>query len=102
MATPHANHKTVSRRPAKAKKSNALTLLRQDHDEVSALFDKYEKSKEKAAPAKKQELANTICRMLTVHATIEEEIFYPGGREQVEDAEELLDEAEVEHQRRRS
>ncbi len=98
MATPHANHKSVSKRPAKAKKSNALTLLRQDHDEVSALFDKYEKSKEKAAPAKKQELANTICQMLTVHATIEEEIFYPAVREQVEDAAELLDEAEVEHQ----
>jgi hemerythrin-like domain-containing protein len=35
--------------------------------------------------------------MLTVHATIEEEIFYPAARDAV-DEEPLLNEAEVEHQ----
>jgi len=36
--------------------------------------------------------------MLTVHATIEEEIFYPAAREAIAEAnEDLLDEAEVEH-----
>jgi hemerythrin superfamily protein len=34
--------------------------------------------------------------MLTVHATVEEEIFYPAAREIVEE-QDLLDEAEVEH-----
>jgi hemerythrin-like domain-containing protein len=35
---------------------------------------------------------------LTVHAQIEEEIFYPACHEHVEDAEDLLAEAKVEHQ----
>ena len=97
MATPHVTHRTSKRRTA-TKKANALTLLRQDHDDVSALFGKYEKSKAKMSAETKQALALTICQMLTIHATIEEEIFYPAAREQVEDGEDLLDEAEVEHQ----
>jgi hemerythrin superfamily protein len=99
MATTHANHRAAVKPARKAaKKPNAITLLKQDHDEVSALFDKYEKQKEKMSADQKQALALKICRMLTVHAQIEEEIFYPAAREQVEDAEELLDEAKVEHQ----
>ena len=40
----------------------------------------------------------TKARLLTVHATIEEEIFYPAAREVLSgDKEDLLDEAEVEH-----
>jgi hypothetical protein len=35
--------------------------------------------------------------MLTVHAQIEEEIFYPACKEMVEDTEDLLAEAEIEH-----
>ena len=46
--------------------------------------------------ARKQELARTICQELTVHATIEEEIFYPAVRAAIKDND-LLDEAEVEH-----
>lgn len=37
-----------------------------------------------------------ICEALTVHAQIEEEIFYPAAREAIDD-DDLLDEAEVEH-----
>lgn len=42
-------------------------------------------------------LARKICRELTVHAQIEEEIFYPALREVI-DLPELLDEAQAEHQ----
>ena len=46
----------------------------------------------------KDELAGKICKALSVHAQIEEEIFYPAAREAVSsDDEDLLDEAEVEH-----
>jgi len=41
-------------------------------------------------------LAARICRELTVHAQIEEEIFYPAAREVLRD-EDLIDEATVEH-----
>ena len=44
---------------------------------------------------RKLELARTICHELTVHATIEEEIFYPTFRGKIED--DLLDEGYVEH-----
>jgi hemerythrin superfamily protein len=44
----------------------------------------------------RQALAERICAMLTVHATIEEEIFYPAARE-AEVENDLLDEARVEH-----
>jgi hemerythrin superfamily protein len=80
------------------RRTNALALLRTDHSEVAALFSKYEKGKEKLGTTQKAALATQICQMLTVHAQIEEEIFYPACRETVEDAEDLLAEAEVEHQ----
>ena len=72
---------------------DALRLLRSQHEEVSALFEEFEKS-----PDEKEALAEQICEALTAHATIEEEIFYPAVREGVEDAEDLIAEAEVEHQ----
>lgn len=100
--------KTESRAPAKkaaAKKStsqgeapnDAIELLKADHAEVKALFKQYEKLvKAEADPAEKQDVARTICNMLTVHAQIEEEIFYPASRG-VLDEQDLLDEADVEH-----
>jgi Hemerythrin HHE cation binding domain len=73
-------------------KMDAIALLKADHRAVEDLFDKYEKAKGKAAKAK---LAEQICMELSVHATIEEEIFYPGVKGAVE--EDNLDEAYVEH-----
>ena len=77
--------------------ADATTLLAKDHKDVRALFKRYEKlSKAQADGSERQALAEQICRMLTVHAQIEEEIFYPAVREAEVD-EDLLDEAEVEH-----
>jgi hemerythrin superfamily protein len=76
---------------------DAVELLTQDHKEVKKLFKAYEKLvKDEAAGSEKQELANQICMMLTVHTTIEEEIFYPAAREALPE-QDLLDEAVVEH-----
>ena len=76
---------------------DAVQLLTSDHAEVSALFKKYEKLAEaNAKAADRQAHAEQICTLLTVHATIEEEIFYPAARE-AEVESDLLDEAEVEH-----
>jgi hypothetical protein len=99
MATAHTYARgTAKRRRSDSKKVLALTLLKADHDEVKDLFDKYEKGKDKMSASQKQALATTICQMLTIHTTIEEEIFYPAVREQMDDMEDLLDEANVEHQ----
>ncbi len=76
---------------------DATKLLKTDHDEVDALFKKYKKLAEAEADGdERAPLAEQICLMLTVHATIEEEIFYPAAREAEVDSD-LLDEAEVEH-----
>ncbi|MEO5883857.1 MAG: hemerythrin domain-containing protein, partial [Caldimonas sp.] len=82
---------------AAAAKSDATVLLTRDHTEVHKLFKQYEKLADaQASGSDRQALAEHICDMLTLHATAEEEIFYPAAREAgIESG--LLDEAEVEH-----
>src|SRR3546814_3533754 len=60
------------------------------------MFEKYENGRLTASA--KEKLAQKICTALTIHAQIEEEIFYPAAREvETRESEPLLDEAEVEH-----
>src|SRR3954449_11613836 len=74
------------------KKPDAIQLLTQDHREVEALFEKFEKASGDGA---KEKLARQICTELKIHAMIEEEIFYPALRGKIDDDD--LDEALVEH-----
>lgn len=86
-----------SRSSARSGPPDAVQLLVADHKEVKKLFKEYEKLVEaEAADDDKKALAEQICMLLTVHAQIEEEIFYPATRESIEE-QDLLDEAEVEH-----
>lgn len=75
---------------------DAITLLMDDHKKVKKLFKDYEKLSKKDDIEGKVEIATQICEELTVHAMVEEEIFYPAAREAIQD-EDLLNEAEVEH-----
>ncbi|MDR6524375.1 hemerythrin-like domain-containing protein [Variovorax paradoxus] len=78
---------------------DACSLLDADHRNVKKMFNAYEEltgSKSASARGKRQELARQICMELTVHAQIEEEIFYPAVRAAIKDTD-LLDEATVEH-----
>jgi len=68
-------------------------LLKADHREVEGYFEAFEKAR---SDDRKQQLAEKICRALTVHTTIEEEIFYPAFLEATEE-EDLHHEAAVEH-----
>ena len=78
--------------------TNAVSLLKADHREVEELFKQYETQKEERSAAKVK-TAQLICVALTIHAAIEEEIFYPTVRKAMKDeGKELLDEAAVEHQ----
>ena len=74
------------------KQQDAVALLKADHREVEALFEKFEKA---SGDGSKENIALTICKALTVHAQIEEEIFYPACEGKVE--EDMLKEAYVEH-----
>jgi hypothetical protein len=77
--------------PAK-KKSDAIALLKADHRKVEGLFKKFERAKGETA---KKALAEEICTELSVHSTIEEEIFYPATQGEVDD--DLRHESYVEH-----
>jgi hypothetical protein len=72
--------------------ADAIALLKADHRKVEGLFEQFEAAK---GTAKKRALAQQIRTELTVHATIEEEIFYPACKGKVE--EDLLNEGYVEH-----
>jgi hemerythrin superfamily protein len=74
------------------KNLDAIDLLKADHRKVEELFESFESAK---GSARKKSLATQICTELMIHATIEEEIFYPACRGQVED--DTMDEAYVEH-----
>jgi hemerythrin superfamily protein len=79
---------------------DACDLLDADHRAVKKMFKEYEEltnSRGRTAGQKKMDLARQICHELTVHAQIEEEIFYPALRAAIKDTD-LLAEAEVEHQ----
>ena len=88
--------------PATAKKvvsisgkaKDAVRLLRADHKLVDELFDQFESAR---SSKKKQEIAMEICTELTIHAQIEEEIFYPAAQEALKDKT-LVPEAQVEHE----
>jgi hypothetical protein len=88
------SHKSSSRRTRRTgqRDPRAVTLLKHDHREVEGWFDEYEQLE---ADADKLALFKKIALALKVHTTIEEEIFYPEERGEVED--DLLDEAFVEH-----
>lgn len=88
--------------PAKAKPAasatpDAIKLLTTDHREVKALFQQYQELvDDDAEDDEKHPIAQQICLLLTVHAQIEEEIFYPAAKEAIDESD-LVDEAAVEH-----
>ena len=77
---------------AETRKQDAIALLKQDHRTVEDLFAKFEKA---SGDGRKQSLVEDICLELSVHAQIEEEIFYPACEGKVD--EDLLKESYVEH-----
>jgi hemerythrin superfamily protein len=78
-------------------KDDAIDLLTDDHRKVQALFKEFESLKQdKVRSEDKAALVRQICTELTLHALLEEEIFYPAVRKAIDDAD-LMDEADVEH-----
>lgn len=72
--------------------TDAITLLKEDHRSVEKLFKDFEGAK---GEGRKQKLAHQICLELTVHAELEEKIFYPACKGTVDEDE--LKEGYVEH-----
>ena len=79
--------------PRSGRAQDAIAILRADHRLVNDLFEQYEKSR---STPKKQAIVATICKELTIHAIVEEEIFYPAVKAALKDKE-MVPEATVEH-----
>ncbi len=85
--------KSATKARATPKAQEATALLRADHKLVNDLFAQFEKAR---TVARKKQIVASICLELTVHAQIEEEIFYPAFKQALKDKE-LVPEATVEH-----
>ena len=84
----------ASKKPAsRSKTPDAIALLKADHRQVEQWFSQFDKS---SSTSKKQQLADSICEALTIHTTIEEEIFYPAFLQATKDKD-THHEAVVEH-----
>jgi len=75
---------------------NALAVLKADHDKVKGLFTQFDELGDGAIKGK-QDVVSKICKELTVHATIEEEVFYPRVRKAGEEEKDEVLEGLEEH-----
>lgn len=82
-----------AKKVSEPRQQDAVAILRADHKKVGELFAQYEKSR---STSKKFSLVTDICTELSVHAQVEEEIFYPAVKAALKDKE-LVPEALVEH-----
>jgi hypothetical protein len=74
------------------KQPNALTSLKADHQKVKGLFDEFEKTNDRST---KMTIVSEALEELSIHAALEEEIFYPAVRLELD--EEVMNEADEEH-----
>ncbi len=96
IANTHPGKRTTRSTTTRTTKNNAIKLLIEDHDKVKKMFKEFEKLCKRGDTEGKEPLARQICKELTVHAQLEEEIFYPAVREGIDD-DDLMNEAMVEH-----
>lgn len=73
----------------------ALGMLMDDHREVKKLFGEFEKAKDDST---KYAISSKTCELLSAHAQLEEELFYPALRGLSDEIDDMLNEAAVEHQ----
>jgi hemerythrin superfamily protein len=75
---------------------DAITLLKEDHHTVEALFKRFEKAGDRAFTLKRT-IVDKVIAALSTHAAIEEELFYPATRATVPDVDDMVLESIEEH-----
>ncbi|CAN5653672.1 hypothetical protein BH10ACT3_BH10ACT3_04790 [soil metagenome] len=75
---------------------DAITLLKNDHKTVEQLFKRYEQAGDNAL-VEKRHLVDRIIEELSIHAAVEEQLFYPAARSTVPDTEDIALESIEEH-----
>jgi hemerythrin superfamily protein len=86
----------TSTRSATGDRAAIIDMLEADHKKVKKAFRDFEKLDPQADSAQCQSLVEQTLGDVQVHATLEEELFYPAARSCLSD-QDLIDEAEVEH-----
>ncbi len=81
-------------RSKQTKSSNAIAMLKADHQKVKHLFDEFEKTDESE---KQRQIAEEAIKELKIHTVLEEELFYPAVRNAIQDDENIMNEAQEEH-----
>jgi hemerythrin superfamily protein len=75
---------------------DAISLLKDDHRTVEKLFKRFEKTGDRAHTERRR-IVDEIIKELSVHAEIEETVFYPAVREAVPPTEDMVLESLEEH-----
>jgi hemerythrin superfamily protein len=75
---------------------DAIALLKQDHRTVEDLFKRFEKAGDRAYKTKRR-LVDEIITELSIHAAVEEQVFYPATREARRETEDMVLESLEEH-----
>jgi hemerythrin superfamily protein len=76
---------------------DAIDLLKADHKKVKELFRQYEEAGDRAYQ-KKKGIAEEVFTEITVHSTLEEELFYPAVKAKTDkDGKDLVAESIEEH-----
>jgi hemerythrin superfamily protein len=75
---------------------DAISLLRNDHRTVEQLFKRFETTSDRAT-VERRRIVDEIIKELSVHAEIEETVFYPAVRESVPPSEDTVLESLEEH-----
>ncbi len=73
---------------------NAIASLKADHKKVKGLFKKFESARDRRV---KKTIVAEVLEELGIHATLEEELFYPAVRAVIKDKEGIMEEADEEH-----
>ena len=86
----------ATRRATSKPSTDAIAMLKADHEKVKKLFKQFEKLHEDESIDEAGQMARQICNELRIHTTVEDEIFYPEVRAAIDD-DDLMNEADVEH-----
>ena len=77
---------------------DAITVLMNDHTSIDQLFEAFEAMPAQGAAEQKRELVERMIKELSVHASVEEQIFYPAIREAIPQGDDMVGESLDEHQ----
>jgi len=76
------------------KSPDAVDMLKADHKKVKELFSEFEDAD---SPKEQKRIADEAMMELKIHTVLEEEIFYPTVRREIDDEDKIMEEADEEH-----